>query len=63
MSTAHEAEPANEPLAATDASVVTDAPDDHGKFSLSEDWLATLVGFGIVVLCLAQVIPNIKGWF
>ena len=40
-----------------------DAPDAHGKFSLNEDWAATLFGLGLLALCLLQVTPDIKGWF
>lgn len=43
--------------------VPVEAPDTHGKFSLSEDWAAA--GFGLLLLagCLAGVIPNIGDWF
>lgn len=40
-----------------------DAPNAHGKFSLNEDWAATVVGLVILGLCLFQVIPDIKGLF
>jgi hypothetical protein len=39
------------------------APDTHGKFSLNEDWAATVIGLVILGLCLLQVIPDIKGIF
>lgn len=39
-----------------------DAPDAHGKFSLGEDWTATIAGLVLLALCLAQVVPNIGGW-
>lgn len=32
-------------------------PDAHGKFSLSEDWIATGAGLLILVLCLVGIIP------
>lgn len=28
------------------------APDDHGKFSLSEDWIATIIGLVLLGACL-----------
>lgn len=28
------------------------SPDDHKKFSLGEDWTATLVGLAIFALCM-----------
>ena len=40
-----------------------EAPDSNGKFSLSEDWWATIVGTALMLLCLAGTIPNIGGWF
>lgn len=40
-----------------------EAPNAHGKFSLNEDWAATVVGLVILGLCLLQVIPDIKGLF
>lgn len=40
-----------------------EAPNAHGKFSLNEDWAATVVGLVILGLCLFQVIPDIKGLF
>lgn len=40
-----------------------EAPDSHGKFSLNEDWWATIVGTGLMFLCLAGIMPNIGGWF
>lgn len=38
-------------------------PDAHGKFSLSEDWLATLAGLAILVLTLFGFVPDIGEWF
>lgn len=40
-----------------------EAPNTHGKFSLGEDWWATIAGITLVVLCLVGVVPNIGGWF
>ncbi|CED91881.1 MAG: hypothetical protein E7Z95_05655 [Actinomyces succiniciruminis] len=37
-------------------------PDGDGKFSLSEDWVATITGLGLLVLALLGVIPSISGW-
>ena len=34
-----------------------DLPTDHGKFSISEDWLATVVGVVLLVLALVGIIP------
>lgn len=34
----------------------SEAPDDHRRFSLNEDWAATAVGLVIFVLCLVGVI-------
>lgn len=34
-----------------------DAPDGVGKFSLSEDWLAVIVGLALLALALTGVIP------
>ncbi|NLT26233.1 MAG: hypothetical protein GXX90_06240 [Microbacteriaceae bacterium] len=47
---------------AVEPPAATDAPDAHGKFSLSEDWTATLAGLALLGLCLAQVVPDIGGW-
>lgn len=33
------------------------APDADGKFSISEDWLAFVVGLTLLGLCLTGVIP------
>lgn len=33
-----------------------DLPTDHGKFSISEDWLATIVGL-LLALALIGAIP------
>lgn len=38
-------------------------PDAHGKFSLSEDWLATIAGLALLILCFAGIVPNIGEWF
>ncbi len=38
-------------------------PDSHGRFSLSEDWLATIAGLGILGLALLGLVPNIGEWF
>ncbi len=35
-----------------------DAPDQAGKFSLSEDWLAVLVGLVLLGLILSGLIPQ-----
>lgn len=32
------------------------APDDHGKFSLSEDWTATIIGLLLLGACLLGLI-------
>ncbi|UYG16875.1 hypothetical protein BRM3_00055 [Brachybacterium huguangmaarense] len=29
-----------------------ESPDDHRRFSLSEDWAATVLGLVLLVLCL-----------
>lgn len=34
-----------------------DLPTDHGKFSISEDWLATVVGLVLLVVALVGIIP------
>lgn len=33
-----------------------ESPDDHKRFSLSEDWAATVVGIILLALCLAGLI-------
>lgn len=33
-----------------------DHPDDHERFSLNEDWLATLVGLAIFTACMIGLI-------
>lgn len=33
-----------------------DHPDDHKRFSLGEDWLATLVGLAIFTACMLGLI-------
>lgn len=35
----------------------TEVPTTAGKFSISEDWLATVVGVGLLVLCVTGLIP------
>ena len=34
------------------------SPDAHGKFSLSEDWLAFTTGLVLLALCLLGIIPE-----
>lgn len=34
-----------------------DGPDDAGKFSVSEDWLAVVVGLALLTLALVGLIP------
>jgi hypothetical protein len=34
-----------------------DLPTDHGKFSINEDWLATVVGLVLLALVLTGVVP------
>lgn len=38
-------------------------PDTDGKFSLSEDWLATIAGLTILALALLGAVPDIGEWF
>ncbi|WP_199173926.1 MULTISPECIES: hypothetical protein [unclassified Brachybacterium] len=33
-----------------------DHPDDHRRFSLGEDWIATIVGLALFGLCMAGAI-------
>jgi len=33
-----------------------DRPDDHKRFSLGEDWIATLVGLVLFAACMAGLI-------
>lgn len=33
-----------------------ESPDDHKRFSLSEDWAATVVGLILLALCLTGLI-------
>lgn len=35
----------------------SESPDDHRRFSLSEDWAATVVGLLLLALCLLGVLP------
>ena len=37
-------------------------PDSQGKFSLSEDWIATITGLVILGLCLVGIIPDLGEW-
>ncbi|MDO4901782.1 hypothetical protein [Actinomyces sp.] len=37
-------------------------PDGDGKFSLSEDWVATITGLAMLGLALLGIIPNISEW-
>ena len=39
-----------------------EAPDSGGKFSLSEDWIATITGLVILALCLVGIIPDFGEW-
>lgn len=32
------------------------APDDHRKFSLGEDWTATIIGIVLFALCMGGVV-------
>ncbi|WP_281258665.1 hypothetical protein [Brevibacterium ihuae] len=32
------------------------APDDHGRFSLNEDWTATIIGLVLLAACLLGII-------
>jgi hypothetical protein len=34
------------------------APDSAGKFSISEDWLAFVIGLTLLALCLTGIIPE-----
>lgn len=36
----------------------SDAPDGHGKFSLNEDWAATVVGLLLVAAALLGLLPE-----
>lgn len=38
-------------------------PDSHGKFSLSEDWIATIAGLTILTAALIGLVPDIGEWF
>lgn len=35
-----------------------DDPDDHKRFSLGEDWIATLVGLVLFGACMAGLISS-----
>lgn len=39
------------------------APNNHGKFSLNGDWVATVAGLTILGLALLGLVPNIGEWF
>ena len=32
------------------------APDDHGRFSLNEDWTATIIGLVLLGACLLGLV-------
>lgn len=36
----------------------SDQPDQAGKFSISEDWLAVVVGLALLALALGGLIPE-----
>ncbi|WP_019160086.1 hypothetical protein [Brevibacterium senegalense] len=40
----------------TAATPTDPAPDDHRKFSLGEDWTATIVGLILFGLCMGGVV-------
>ncbi len=48
------------PISDSDAAVTAAAaaPDDTGKFSISEDWLAVVVGLVLLALALTGLIPQ-----
>lgn len=35
-----------------------ESPEDHRRFSLGEDWCATIAGLAIVLLCLLGAVPE-----
>ena len=37
---------------------MTHEPQSAGKFSITEDWLAVIVGLALLVLALTGVIPD-----
>ncbi|WP_448855741.1 hypothetical protein [Corynebacterium camporealensis] len=43
--------------------VEQESSDAHGKFSLNEDWLATIAGLILLVACLSGIVPDIGEWF
>lgn len=45
-------------MASQSAPRPTPAPDAHGKFSISEDWLAFTIGLVLLALCLTGIIPE-----
>lgn len=47
--------PSSPPVASRPAS--EDAPNAHGKFSISEDWLAVVVGLVLLTAALVGLIP------
>ncbi|WP_394281253.1 hypothetical protein [Corynebacterium sp.] len=63
MTTAHSTDSPGSPAAPTPSSPATSQPDSHGKFSLSEDWTATIAGLVLLIACLAGIVPNIGEWF
>lgn len=46
------------PTAAADPPPAERAPDADGQFSVSEDWLAVVVGLALLTLALVGVIPT-----
>ena len=42
---------------------ISDSPDSHGRFSLSEDWIATFAGLVLLALALLGFLPDIGAWF
>ena len=42
---------------AAGGAVSEDAPNAHGKFSISEDWLAVVVGLILLTAALTGLIP------
>lgn len=47
----------------TPAGATSEAVDARGKFSINEDWLATVVGLILLTLCLTGVItPEMVKW-
>ena len=46
------------PTSDSDAAVAAAPPDDAGKFPISEDWLAVIVGLVLLALALTGLIPQ-----